>query len=232
MASYQPCPLLEPSLEDPPSRQPFPPHQTTKIPSPMLYYVDEFGIPVPIPPPAMHPDPSLLCPDALLPNPPPPYLLPVLDPPLLPWTTRESCPAEPWTMEAISPASTASDTREPESRNERHPASSSPSSPPTGAPQPRTQTASAPFPVSSPSAAPTVHVHGRPDEPALLPPPPPRPPADDTPPYMTPRAIQARELILQCDFPRDQPPPQNPARGTLRRKRRPMPPSLKKKRPL
>ncbi|KAG5923435.1 hypothetical protein E4U42_004966 [Claviceps africana] len=232
MAFYQPCPGLDPSLEHHPSPESF--FQTTKAPSPLLYYVDEFGNPFPIAPPAMYPDPSLPCHDALLATPPPPCLLPVLDLQFLPWPASESFSVDPWTMEAISPASPASDTPDLEYHHAPLPTSISPSSPPTRPPQPRTRTAndtpSASFPVSSPAVGPDRH-HPR-EHPSLPPPPPPRPPADDTPPYMTPRAIKARELILQCDFPRDQTPPQNPASGTPGRRKRLIPAFLKKKKTL
>ncbi|KAG6010742.1 hypothetical protein E4U21_004130 [Claviceps maximensis] len=204
-----------------------PSSQTTEASSPLLFYTDELGNLIPFPTgPAMFPDSELLCAGAPLSNEPSCCLLePNLDCQPLSWRNSEDYTADSWTGNVMPSACPLSDAFEPQSQSAVYPALASPSSSPSSVmaldqpapPYESPSNLSSFATIQAPNAKPcgTVvqidpnHRLSREPPSSLLPPPPPPlppapPPRDYIPPYMTPRAIKARELILQCDFPKDQ----------------------------
>ncbi|KAG5998408.1 hypothetical protein E4U54_002194 [Claviceps lovelessii] len=212
MEFHRPCHAA--CLVDPSNLEQFPSFQTSNASSSNLYFIDEFGYPIPLPELAIYPDPGFLCDDSPMPDQLSCFLIPHLHSELLPWPSSD----ESWAMDVVPPASSSSDPFEPEPRDAMSPAlmpasSSSPSSAALNHAAPESQVEQQVLLTHLPAAdstppEPDVHVAPRdcaPREPSppLLPPLSPNPSDDHTPPYMTPRAIKARELILQCDFPKD-----------------------------
>ncbi|KAG5988037.1 hypothetical protein E4U43_004850 [Claviceps pusilla] len=215
MEFQHPCPAA--CLVDPTNPEQFPSFQTTSAPSSNLYFIDEFGYPIPLPELAIYPDPGFLCDDSPMPDQLSCSLIPHLHSELLAWPSSESYMTESWAMDLVPPASSSSDPFELEPRDAMSPAlmpasSSSPFAARNHA-EPGSQVEQQVLLTHLPAAdstppEPDVHVAPkdcapREPSPSLLPPLTPHPNDDHTPPYMTPRAIKARELILQCDFPKD-----------------------------
>ncbi|KAG5983912.1 hypothetical protein E4U55_006695 [Claviceps digitariae] len=225
MAFNEPC--AGTSLEDPINLEQLSSPQTD-APRSLLYYAEEFKNQFQTPCPAIYPNPGSLGNDSpILLNQPPCLLIPSLDSPFVPWANPESCTPESWTMDASPTASTASDTFELDLHNAAYPAVLFPAScsDPALGYSPASPAEQFPFAHLPPTPdltprQPAVPVDAKSraaqEPPSSMLPPPPRPPSvDHIPPYMTPGAIKARQLILQCDFPKDGPP-----KGLARKRKR------------
>ncbi|KAG6119292.1 hypothetical protein E4U13_007862 [Claviceps humidiphila] len=210
------------SLEDPSGVEQLDPSSPPSTGSPpVLYYSDAFGnlfatIPT-------IPGPTGDYPSLNLNQPQPQCLMPLLNPKVSPLESHGGYAADMWTSmdaysyDAVSPASASPTTFEHGSQV-LSPSLNNAHLPPQAIPAGR-QPSSVGYTDARVSFSPRIvgnpgdDSRGPQEHPSL-----PRPlndqrqhqhhdhDHDHTPPYMTPQAIKARELILKCDFPKDRSP--------------------------